>query len=285
MEIQLTPENIQFPVLSFLDKDITEEYSEAVKRFNSKRARNSLNIFEYTDEIMNGSNSFGNILASKIAGIPLASPSQLEHAVRLSPNSFKRTYTEPALILRTNGDSYSDNNHNAMNLYTQLKKRGIKPTEESPVRISLKGLELEEDNDSFYGLVHKLTNEAEILQDRRFNFNNNGEKFLKSDERGVPIYLSDDEISKLSEEKKSQLRTFYARKDGLDGLYLYWDLDLNSYLSRNLALSDADGRVAVAKNFSIGNMEGYMAKLSEERDSQINEIKEKYEKAMNIMNG
>ena len=285
MEIQLTPENIQFPVLSFLDKDITEEYSEAVKRFNSERARNSLNIFKYTDEVMKGSNSFGNILASKIAGIPLASPSQLEHAVRLSPNSFKRTYTELALILRTNGDSYSDNNHNAMNLYTQLKKRGIKPTEESPVRISLKGLELEEDNDSFYGLVHKLTNEAEILQDRRFNFNNNGEKFLKSDERGVPIYLSDDEISKLSEEKKSQLRTFYARKDGLDGLCLGNGLGLYSLWGGSLVASNADGRVAVAKNFSIGNMEGYMAKLSEERDSQINEIKEKYEKAMNIMNG
>ena len=249
MEIQLTPENIQFPVLSFLDKDITEEYSEAVKRFNSERARNSLNIFKYTDEVMKGSNSFGNILASKIAGIPLASPSQLEHAVRLSPNSFKETYTELALILRTNGDLYSNNNHNAMNLYHQLEKRGIKPTEESPVRISLKGLELEEDNDSYYGLVHILTYEAEILQDKRFSFNNNGGKFLKSDEIGVSIYLSDDEISKLSEEEKSQLRTFYARKDGLDGLYLYWDLDLNSYLSRNLALSDADGRVAVAKNF------------------------------------
>ena len=249
MEIQLTPENIQFPVLSFLDKDITEEYSEAVKRFNSESARDSLNIFEYTDEIMNGSNSFGNILASKIAGIPLASPSQLEHAVRLSPNSFKRTYTELALILRTNGDSYSDNNHNAMNLYTQLKKRGIKPTEESPVRISLKGLELEEDNDSFYGLVHKLTNEAEILQDRRFNFNNNGEKFLKSDERGVPIYLSDDEISKLSEEEKLQLKIFYARKDGLGRLCLGRLLDLDSYWNGYLADSSALGWVAVAKNF------------------------------------
>ena len=64
---------------------------------------------------------------------------------------------------------YSNNNYNAMNLYTQLKKRGIKPTEESPVRISLKGLELEEDNDSYYGLVHILTYEAEILQDKRYH--------------------------------------------------------------------------------------------------------------------
>jgi len=89
----------------------------------------------------------------------------------------------------------------------------------------------------------------------------------------------------LREREASAEEVIIAAKPFNHGLYLYWDLDLNSYLSRNLALSDADGRVAVAKNFSIGNMEGYMAKLSEERDSQINEIKEKYEKAMNIMNG
>jgi len=72
---------------------------------------------------------------------------------------------------------------------------------------------LDEDNHSDYGLVHRLTDESEVIQVPELSHTNHGRKFLESDERGVPIYLSDKELSELTEEQKSQLRTFYAKED------------------------------------------------------------------------
>jgi len=248
MGIILTPENVDFSEVCLMDEIISrsflEEYSESLKRY-PETARNSLNIF---DKKGRGSNVFGNILASRILGLPLASPSQLEHAVRLSPNTFRGIYVEPALVLRTLEDNY-----NARNLYSQLEKRNIKPTEENPVRISLNGLDLKEDSSSYYGLIHILTGEEEILQDERFSSKYDRRKFLTSDERGVPIFLTKGEIEKLSENEISKLRTFYARKRDLDRIVLYRDLGLGSYWDRYLAYSGPNGRVALAKKFSSGN--------------------------------
>ena len=279
MGIILTPENVDFSEVCLMDEIISrsflEEYSESLKRY-PETARNSLNIF---DKKGRGSNVFGNILASRILGLPLASPSQLEHAVRLSPNTFRGIYVEPALVLRTLEDNY-----NARNLYSQLEKRNIKPTEENPVRISLNGLDLKEDSSSYYGLIHILTGEEEILQDERFSSKYDRRKFLTSDERGVPIFLTKGEIEKLSENEISKLRTFYARKRDLDWLYLDWDLDLDSGWYRNLAYSNPGGRVALAKKFSSGNIGGYLSKLSKERDKQIRITNERYKRAVEIMN-
>ena len=239
------------PKVSFLaDEYMLKDYKKRIKSY-SEIAQKVLNVFTFQDGVIRGSNSFANVLLDSLfqKEYRLALPSQVLNDSELNPEFFRRNYEDLGLILRTNGDSYSNNNHNAKNLYTQLDERDIKPTEENPVRISLKGLELEEDNDSHYGLVHKLTDEAEILQAPEFSHKYGNRRFLKSDKRGVPIYLSDDKISNLSEEEKLQLKIFYARKDGLGRLCLGRLLDLDSYWNGYLADSSALGWVAVAKNF------------------------------------
>jgi len=48
--------------------------------------------------------------------------------------------------------------------------------------------------------------------------------------------------------------------------------------------SNHDGRVALAKKFSSGNIGGYLSKLSKERDKQIRITNERYKRAVEIMN-
>jgi len=224
--------------VSFLaDEGMLKDYQERIKSY-SKRAQEVLNIFTYDNGLIKGSNPFANVaLASK----HLALPSQVLHDSELNPEFFRGNYEDLGLVLKTNGDSsFKNNNPDAKKLYEQLKKRGITPSEENPVMISLRGLGLEADK-SHYGLMHKLTDETEIVQAPELSYQNNGRKFSRTDERGIPIFDEDG------------TRTFYARKDGLDGFCL-WGLVLDSnwfwFWYWALDVSSTDGRVAVAKNYS-----------------------------------
>lgn len=231
-----TLDQVQYvPQVSFLaDEDMLRAYQEEIKSY-SERAQNSLNIFTFDNEVIKGSNLFGNIL---LVSEHLVLPSQVLTDSELNPEFFRGNYEDLGLVIRTNGDSWENNDHNAKNLYEQLKQRGFTPSEDAPVMISLRGLSLEEDKDSHYGLIHKLTDEAQIVQAPELSYKNNGNKFKKVDERGVPIF------------DNNGTRTFYARQGGLGGVCLDRDLDLGSYWGwgRVLDYSDADGRVAVAKN-------------------------------------
>ena len=53
----------------------------------------------------------------------------------------------------------------------------------------------------------------------------------------------------------------------------------------NLSISHEIGRVAVVENLSSGNLDEYLARLSEEKDRQIAEVDNRYEQAMAIMRG
>ena len=122
--------------VSFLaDEGMLKDYQERIKSY-SEKAQKVLNIFTF-DGVVRGSNSFANVaLASK----HLALPSQVLHDSELNPEFFRGNYEDLGLVLRTNGDSsFKNNNHDAKKLYKQLKKRGITPSEENPVMISLRG--------------------------------------------------------------------------------------------------------------------------------------------------
>ena len=239
--VKLVPREI--PGVSFLaDKDMLKAYQERIKiKYNSKKARNSLNIFKYKNGVIQGSNVFANV---ELASSELALPSQVTFAAyktKEGQDLFRGNYEDLGLVLRTNGDLYSSNNYNARHLYEQLEHRGIKPSKESPVLISLRGLALEEDDESSYGLVHLLTDETQIIQAPELSHLNDRKRFSRADERGIPIF--DNEGA----------RTFYARRNGLGRFCLDWNLDLLSYWYRDLANSSAYGRVAVVKNFPSGN--------------------------------
>jgi len=250
----------EIPEVSFLaDEDMLEAYRERIKtKYNSKEARpslarHSLNIFKYEDGVIKGSSPFANV---ELASSELALPSQVLYASELSPDFFRGNYEDLGLVLRTNGDLYSPNDYNARHLYKQLDHRGIKPSKESPVLILLRGLALEEDDESTYGLVHLLTDETQIIQAPELSHLNDRKRFSRVDERGIPVF--DNEGT----------RTFYTRRNGLGRFSLDRGLDLYSYWYRWLTDSNAFSRVAVVKNFPSGNMDEYLARLSEEGDRQ-----------------
>jgi len=226
--------------VSFLaDEGMLKDYQERIKSY-SEKAQKVLNIFTF-DGVVRGSNSFANVALASLfpQEYRLALPSQVLHDSELNPEFFRGNYEDLGLVLRTNGDDSSkNNNHDAKKLYEQLKKRGITPSEENPVMISLRGLSLEADK-SHYGLIHKITDETKLVQASELSHENHGKRFSRADERGIPIF------------DKHGTRTFYTRKDGLDGFCLSGDLGLISYWCwvRNLDSSSTAGRVAVAKNF------------------------------------
>jgi hypothetical protein len=281
--IKLVPKELQIPELSFLaDEDMLRAYNESITRYGEK-ARGTLDVFKYKDGVITGSNSFANV---ELASQNLASPAQLEYAVNLNPDYFRGHYEDIGLVLRTEGDSYNRNDYNARNLYQQLKHRGLTPSPKAPVRISLRGLALEEDKHSGYGLIHRLTDESEVIQLPEFSHENNGRRFLESDERGVPKYLNDKELSELTDEQKSRLRTFYAREDGLGRLFLIGCLGLCSDWFGYLDNSIANGRVAVVSAEGTEKiLNGYLTKLQQERDIQIAKIQKNFSKAEDVLKG
>ena len=215
--------------VSFLaEEDMQKAYQGRIKSY-SEKARNLLNRLEYKDGVIQGSNVFANV---ELASSELALPSQVLYASELVPDFFRGNYEDLGLVLRTNEDLYSSNDYNARHLYKQLKHRCIKPSEESPVLISLMGLELREDNNSGYGLIHLLTDETQIIQAQELSYLNNGKRFNITDERGIPIFDGEGE------------RIFYTRQDGFGRFCLDRDLDLDSYWNRYLAYSNANGRIA-----------------------------------------
>src|SRR3989344_9001765 len=229
--VELVPKKI--PEVSFLaDEDMLKAYQERIKSY-SEKARNSLNRLEYKNGVIQGSNVFANV---ELASSELALPSQVTFAAyktKEGQDLFRGNYEDLGLVLRTNGDLYSSNNYNARHLYEQLEHRGIKPSEESPVLISLRSLALKEDDRSSYGLVHLLTDETQIIQAPELSHLNDRKRFSRADERGIPIFDGKGE------------RTFYARRNGLGRFCLDWNLDLLSYWYRDLANSSAYGRGAV----------------------------------------
>ena len=223
--------------VSFLaDEDMLKAYQEEIKSY-SKRAREVLGVLAFKDGVIEGSNSFANVA---LASEHLALPSQVLHDSQSDPGFFEENYEDLGLVLRTNGDSFNRNDYNARNLYEQLKRKGFTPSEETPVMVSLRGLSLEEDGNSPYGLIHRLGEQTQIIQAPELSHLNYGKEFSRVDERGIPIFDKEGE------------RTFYARQGGLNRFILDRDLDLVSYWIRFLSDSDAGGRVAVVENFSSG---------------------------------
>ena len=272
--VKLVPKGLQILEVSFLaDKDMLKAYQDRIKtKYNSKQAIETLDIFG-KNGVVQGSNSFAIV---ELASPSLALPSQVLHASELNPGFFGGNYEDIGLVLRTNGDSYNPNDRNAKNLYEQLKHRGITASDESPVLISLVGLSLKEDTNSGHGLIHLLTDEAQIIQAPELSHLNNGMRFSRADERGIPIFGNEGE------------RTFYAGQRGLVRFILNRELDLDSNWSRDLSYSDAGGRVVVVENFPSENnrlIKSYLAELKKERDKQVAELNIKYNKAVALMKG
>jgi len=226
---------------AFLDlEDITlsskylPQYQERIKLFN-ERARKSLDIFPDKNGILVGSNCFAPLVLREFLpkNSKLATMYDLEKLGGENPEIFKGFYIDTGLFLRTPGDSYKPNDLPAKNLAEQLKHRSINL--ETPKVIYFDALNLDENQDSAYGLTYRLNERAEFGKNIIDAPELTSDSMFKTiDERGIPV-----------QDSKGN-RQLYTRRDGLSRFSLYWYRysNVNSY-DRDLADSYDNGQVVV----------------------------------------
>lgn len=181
----------------------------------------------------------------------------------------------PALVLRSMKDS------NTINL--PLVKRVAELAEEKAGKLKFPFMVKGFDSPESYSVVPR--DDFTVIYDERLDGKYDGKKFSDVDELGLPVF------------DKGGNRTWYARGEGLSGVYL--DSDLGLY-SRNdyLAYSDDYGRVVLvseanqkfsAEGAARENLSMRLNELKVERDRQVEEaiavVEKKYGKAMKLMKG
>jgi hypothetical protein len=251
---------------------LLQKYSESVAKYGD-RARNVLGKLSLGDRgLIQGSNPFMAVQLGSLAR--LATPAELEQAVRQNPDFFRRTYEDVALVLRSEGDTYTTNDFLAKHLAQQVKARlGTMPTAEKPARISLKGMSLQENGNSPYGLVFNV-GDAEVLSVPELSHQNNRRRFKTTNEQGVPIFDAQGN------------RTLYTRDNGLSGLFLSNGLFLGSD-DEVLDYSFSVGRVFVVSGEATSQkiLAEHLATLQKQRDAQIEGINTRFAQAQKILGG
>ena len=274
--VQLMPREIRegfWPRAKFLSREEQVRYEEAVKGFNSEKARKSLSIPQ------DGSSLLKEVLLGQL-GIRTATISELYDVWEVNPNFLSGHYEDVASgVLRSNGDSHAPNDLLAKSLAKSLKEKAFKHS------YVLTGLKLKEEDNSQYGLVLVPKENFSYFEAPELDHVNNQKKFLRVDEREIPILLSDAELSQLSDQDKNKLRTLYTREGGLSRLCVDWDSFLDSNL-RSLSYSCSYGRVVVVDAEGVApNLESCVANLNQEREKLIAGINARYKTAKAILQG
>ena len=236
--------NWQFPkpmvVATLLDgermTDFLSEYNGRVDRdFNGNK---NLKVYSLIDGVITGSNPFAVVLTNQIfgsQGIRTATPSDIARIIEGEIINLRRNYVDHSLVLRTQKDSYNPNNDSLIAyLGNQLASRGLEFSADVPLIIPLNGLELELADNS-YGLTFKLREDAKIYEAPVLSNKNNGKRFSRADENGIPILDGAGD------------KVVYTRDDGLSracsdgGLVFVAD-------RLHLAFSVSDGRVVLVQD-------------------------------------
>lgn len=232
------------PMIDFgfltMSRDKQELYNHALNQ-NKGEARKSLDVISFDAQgNTKGLNSFIPILINQENLLPenefLLSLSQFGQAFNTKPNFFRNTYQDPAIILRTNGDQVKRNDYLAKNLFNKLEKRGFTATPEKPIVISLTDFKRpRQNNNSGYGLVYDLTENAKPIIAPEYGTKETVTKFNIYDERGVPI------------PDKNGKYTIWKRNAGVSRMFSSCVQGAISYDDR-LAISYAYGKVVVGRN-------------------------------------
>ena len=254
----LVPRNLVLPTARFLTEAEQEAYQDAINQYSS-RAREVLDIPR------KGSNIFKVCLLNQTVlpeGIRTATLSDLGQIVETDKDYLRGVYVDaPAVVLRSAGDYYQPNDFLAKDLAKQIKRK----TFPNPVIVT--GLKVEKSKDSAYGLRFRKTNQTEVVDASELHNLNDGRRFTKTDERGLPIF------------DENGSRVLYTRNNGLSRLYLSWGSGLHS-CGRGLAGSDSGGRVVVVSNKATSqNLDNYVAKLKAEQERQAAEIQKTFNRA------
>ena len=233
-KVTLTPKGLVFPVVTTLDSKYLPEYKERIKSFD-ERARESLDVFTDRKGEIARSNCFAPLVLREFLpkNSRLATMTDIGRVTEIEPEVFNGVFVDTGLVLRTPGDSYKENNLPAKNLAEQLKHRSI--TLGTPKVIYFDALNLDENQDSAYGLTYRLNERAEF-----------GKNIIDAPElTSDSMFKTIDERGILVQDSKGN-RQLYTRRDGLSRFSLYWYRysNVNSY-DRDLADSYDNGQVVV----------------------------------------
>ena len=234
----LREEREKYPKIRFISPEEQSRFKESIKQFSGK-AYDSLNIPK--DGSLNGSNVWKVLWLNQI-GIRTATIPEIYSATDNGMNLRGAYEDGREVILRSNGDLFSNNNYLAQKLAEDLHLTNF----DNPYIV--KGLGIKRDEKSDYGLSFLVDNDIEVIKAKDFHHKNNRKKFTRINED-----------YSIDFDKKGEI-TFYAREDGLSWLYVGVDCDLGSYvvhlassydLGRVVVVSDAEG---AAPNFCEGNL-------------------------------
>ena len=209
-------------------KAFLEEYNGIVR--SDYDDNSALNVLNYKDGIVKGSNSYAVVLANQILEqerLRTATQADLEKILKINALNLKEVYVDTGLVLRSEDKS---NKY----LAKQIREKGYKPSKNNPLVIWLNELNLENDENSHSGLKFKLLENCEPFY--------------------APILNKDGTYSSEDIDKKTGLpkklsggnRYSYTSNLGLVGFLLSDCSSLNSYYN-NLNVSSADGRLVVVK--------------------------------------
>lgn len=134
--------------------------------------------------------------------------------------------------------------------------------------------------DKDYGLKIMPKQDFEIIEDDRLLEKYDRWKFDNVDEKGLPINL----------DKNKGSRTFYTREEGLSRVCLDWVGGLNTGCDGLADFSDIGRVVLVGNTESVANasqkvLEEKIFNLQKERDTEINKINQRYQKAELVLKG
>jgi len=269
----LVPKDIKFPEVGMLTgnfgKEVLAEYAGRAKTDYGNLS--ALNVLNYSNDVVNGSNPFAVVLVNQIIrenGMRTVTPSDIEKALQAGVN-LSGTYEDTALVLRSKDDP---NSYLAKNVADQIS---LRQKLKSPVMVPLAGFDLVKDASSPHGLAFKLRDEAQIIYAPVLNKDGN---FTSEDidlETGLPKKVG-----------TKGNRHLYVRDSGLSGRYLIWSLDLWSD-NVDLAGSNSGGRVCFVSGGATSPkiLNEYLASLQSGRDAQIAQVQERYAKAEKVLLG
>jgi len=227
-QVRLIPRELReadFPSARFLLKEEQAKYEEACKHF-SEKAKEVLNIKR------NGSNLFKVLLLNQI-GIKTATLFELESALENGLDLQGHYEDAPVIVLRSAGDSYSNNDYLAKSLADSLGVKEFK----APLVVS--GLEIVCDDKSGYGLSFKRTDKTQFVDAPALNPRNYQRKFSRiNSDYSIDFHDNGN-------------RVLWTRDNGISGLCLDRCLDVGSR-DVGLAYSDDSGRVVVVSSGEAG---------------------------------
>lgn len=245
---------IDFPEARFLTEEEQAQYEEACKSSTGK-VRASLNVPR------KGSNLF-KVLKLNEMGIRTATLEDLEIALENGMDLSESYEDAPVVVLRSAGDSYRKNDYFAKAVANLIKRNNF------PHAVVVEGLKLKEDSGSDYGLSVEAGERFRVVEAPALDHANNQRRFNRIN----PDYSIDfDENGNIIN---------FTREDGVGGLYLDGDLDLNSD-GRDLDDSYDTGRVVIVSGEATSQkyLASYLSRIKADSEKQIREVAERARRA------